>query len=110
MKKLFYTALIFVLITVTFTSCLTTKIDSNKEKRQIKGSGEKVAKTEKTNDLNKLSEKHRDYCLKTAQRYIDAGLLKLKVTQGQAPCYLTLTREGLFVSDMIISDLMLVYT
>ena len=59
-------------------------------------------------DLNKLSEKHHAYCLKTAQRYIDAGLLKLKVTQGQAPCYLTLTREGLFVSDMVISDLMLV--
>lgn len=36
MKKLFYTALIFVLITVTFTSCLTTKIDSNKESRSYK--------------------------------------------------------------------------
>ena len=59
-------------------------------------------------DLNKLSEKHSDYCLKTAQRYIDTGLLKLKATPGQAQSHLTLTREGLFVSDMIISDLMLV--
>ena len=59
-------------------------------------------------DLNKLSEKHSDYCLKTAQRYIDTGLLRLKATPGQAPSHLTLTREGLFVSDMIISDLMLV--
>ena len=59
-------------------------------------------------DLNKLSEKHRAYCLETAQRYIDSGLLKLKPTPGQSPSYLTLTREGLFVSDMIISDLMLI--
>ena len=33
-----------------------TKVDSNKEKRQITVSGEQVDKTEKTNDLNRLSD------------------------------------------------------
>ena len=52
-------------------------------------------------DLSRLSPAHRDYCLKAAQRFIDAGLLSAPgVTR------LALTREGLFVSDMVMSELM----
>ena len=70
-------------------------------------------------DLSRLSPDHRDYCLKSAQRFIDAGLL---VTLGSgyfvssnshdtkypdpSVTHLALTREGLFVSDMIMSELM----
>lgn len=50
--------------------------------------------------LDRLSEKHRDYCLKNAKRYIDDGMLH---TNGHQ---LALTRQGLFVSDMIMSELM----
>ena len=50
-------------------------------------------------DLEKLSEKHKQYCLVNAQKFINDGLL----------CYdqhrLRLTRKGLFVSDMIMSEL-----
>jgi oxygen-independent coproporphyrinogen-3 oxidase len=50
-------------------------------------------------DLDKLSEKHKQYCLANAQKFINDGLL----------CYdqhrLRLTRKGLFVSDMIMSEL-----
>jgi len=49
--------------------------------------------------LNKLSERHRNYCMKNAQRFIDAHLLQLNNNQ------LALTRKGLFVSDMIMSEL-----
>ena len=49
--------------------------------------------------LDHLSEKHRDYCLKNACRFIDDGLLHTNSHQ------LTLTRKGLFVSDMIMSEL-----
>lgn len=54
-------------------------------------------------DLNSLSEKHRQYCLKEARPYIADGLLQL--TDGQR---LVLTREGLFVSDMVMSALVFV--
>ena len=49
--------------------------------------------------LDHLSEKHRDYCLKNACRFIDDGLLHTNKHQ------LALTRKGLFVSDMIMSEL-----
>jgi oxygen-independent coproporphyrinogen-3 oxidase len=52
-------------------------------------------------DLTRLSEDYRDYCLRNAQRFLDDG--QLQVTQAQT---LTLTRKGLFVSDMIMSELM----
>ena len=53
-------------------------------------------------DLATLSEKHRNYCLKEAQRYISDGLLRL------ADNRLVLTRKGLFVSDMVMSGLIYV--
>ena len=52
-------------------------------------------------DLSKLPPEQRTYCLANAQRHLDAKLLKL---QGN---HLSLTKEGLFVSDMIMSDLIL---
>ena len=53
-------------------------------------------------DLTTLSEKHRNYCLKEAQRYISDGLLRLTDNR------LVLTRKGLFVSDMVMSGLIYV--
>ena len=50
-------------------------------------------------DLRTLSEKHRRYCLKEAERYISDGLLRLEGNQ------LALTCKGLFVSDMVIVEL-----
>ena len=59
-------------------------------------------------DLASLSEKHRNYCLDNARRFLDDGLLELSVV-GNAPSpTLHLTRRGLFVSDMVMSGLMLV--
>jgi oxygen-independent coproporphyrinogen-3 oxidase len=53
-------------------------------------------------DLTTLSDRHRRYCLKEAQRFLDDGLLKLSDHR------LSLTRKGLFVSDYIMSTLVLV--
>lgn len=53
-------------------------------------------------DLNLLSDRQRDYCLRCARRFIDDGLLSMHLG------HLALTRRGLFISDMIISSLMLV--
>ncbi len=53
-------------------------------------------------DLTTLSERQRTYCLQAAQRFLNDGLLRL---EGQ---HLVLTRKGLFVSDMIMADLMIV--
>ena len=53
-------------------------------------------------DLSTLSEHHRDYCLQNARRFIDDGLLELTHQS------LRLTRRGLFVSDMVMSELMMV--
>ena len=53
-------------------------------------------------DLGTLTERHRRYCLKEAQRFLDDGLLK------QHDNRLSLTRKGLFVSDYIMSSLMMV--
>ncbi len=50
--------------------------------------------------LEKFSPEYADYCLHQAQRYIVDGLLK-----HVGHC-LRLTREGLFVSDMIMAELM----
>ena len=52
--------------------------------------------------LDALTARHRAHCLREARRYIDSGLLQLA---GQR---LSLTREGLFVSDMVMADLMIV--
>ena len=54
-------------------------------------------------NLNMLSDKHRCYCLHEAQRFIDGGLLQLSPDH-----HLCLTREGLFVSDMVMSELIMV--
>jgi oxygen-independent coproporphyrinogen-3 oxidase len=54
-------------------------------------------------DLTTLSDRHRDYCLKNARRFLNDGLLHITPSN-----HLALTRHGLFVSDMIISELMLV--
>ena len=53
-------------------------------------------------DLSRLSPRHRDYCLKAAQSYINDGLLIINDE------HLALTRNALFVSDMVISNLMIV--
>lgn len=47
---------------------------------------------------------NRRYCLQQAQRYIDGGLLVYDKKANR----LRLTRDGLFVSDMVMADLMLV--
>ena len=53
-------------------------------------------------DLTTLSDRHRRYCLKEAQRFLDDGLLQLSGNR------LSLTRKGLFVSDYIMSSLIMV--
>ena len=53
-------------------------------------------------DLTTLSDRHRHYCIKEAQRFIDDGLLRLVNN------HLSLTRKGLFVSDYIMSSLIMV--
>ncbi len=53
-------------------------------------------------DLDSLSERHRKYCLQEARRFLGDGLLR------QDGSRLVLTRKGLFVSDMIMAELMLV--
>lgn len=50
-------------------------------------------------DLTTLSPKHRRYCLKEAQRFIDNGELRIDDD------HLSLTRKGLFISDYIMSSL-----
>lgn len=51
-------------------------------------------------DLSELTEEQRDYCIKNARRFMDDGLLQEKAH------HLVLTRKGLFVSDMVMSELM----
>ena len=59
-------------------------------------------------DLSLLSKKYQDYCMKNARRYLNDGLLELSaVGDSQSPT-LHLTRLGLFVSDMVMIDLMMV--
>ena len=59
-------------------------------------------------DLNALSEKYRNYCIKNARRYLDDGLLELTSPLSPVTSHLRLTRRGLFVSDMVMSNLMMV--
>jgi oxygen-independent coproporphyrinogen-3 oxidase len=61
-------------------------------------------------DLSLLTKKYHDYLIKNARRYMDDGLLELnhvRDSSSQTP-HLRLTRRGLFVSDMVMSDLMMV--
>ena len=51
-------------------------------------------------DLSALTDGQRQSCLGQARRYMEGGLLAIKGNR------LVLTREGLFVSDMVMSDLM----
>ena len=51
-------------------------------------------------DLSTLTDADRQYILPLAQKHIGAGLLRLSGSR------LILTRQGLFVSDLVISDLM----
>ncbi len=53
-------------------------------------------------DLGKLSDSQARYCLQQAQRYLNDNLLKKQDN------HLMLTRKGLFVSNMIMSELMIV--
>jgi oxygen-independent coproporphyrinogen-3 oxidase len=53
-------------------------------------------------DLSTLSEKHRRFCLHEAQPFLDNEMLRLTDNR------LVLTHRGLFVSDMIMSALMMV--
>ena len=50
-------------------------------------------------NLALLSDEHKDYCLRNARRFINDGLLKI------IDNHLSLTRKGLFVSDMILAEL-----
>ena len=52
--------------------------------------------------LSELTDRQKKYLLRSAQRYLDDGLLEL--LDG---C-IKLTRKGLFVSDMVMADLMMV--
>ena len=52
--------------------------------------------------LQLLTPSQRSYCLSMAARYISSGLLTYDKEKGR----LRLTRDGLFVSDMVIADLM----
>ncbi len=53
-------------------------------------------------DLTTLSDRHRTHCLHEAHPFLDDGLLRLAGNR------LVLTRRGLFVSDMVMSGLMMV--
>jgi oxygen-independent coproporphyrinogen-3 oxidase len=52
--------------------------------------------------LGELSARHRHYLLDNARRYIDSGLLVLDNDS------IRLSRDGLFVSDMVMSELIFV--
>jgi oxygen-independent coproporphyrinogen-3 oxidase len=52
--------------------------------------------------LDSLSTNERNYCLKQAQRFIDGGELLYDAPRHR----LRLSRNGIFVSDMVMSQLM----
>ena len=52
-------------------------------------------------DLSVLTGEQRGYCLRMAKRFVDGGLLAMEDRR------LRLTRDGLFVSDMIMRELMM---
>jgi oxygen-independent coproporphyrinogen-3 oxidase len=67
---------------------------------------DRIATALRTSDglnLDTLSDSYRHYCLREARRYLDDGLLRLTDDHR-----LVLTRRGLFVSDMVMSDLMMI--
>ena len=53
-------------------------------------------------DIHRLSLEQHNYCKQQSQRFIDNHLLEL------ADGHLRLTRQGLFVSNMVMSELMMV--
>ena len=55
-------------------------------------------------DMHQLSPQQAAYCKQQAQRFIDDGLLSCQENR------LRLTRRGLFVSNMVMSELMMVET
>lgn len=55
-------------------------------------------------NLNALSARHREYLLQQARRSLDAGLLAITDTPS-SESFIHLTRQGLFVSDDVMSDL-----
>jgi oxygen-independent coproporphyrinogen-3 oxidase len=55
-------------------------------------------------NLNVLSACHRQYLLQQARRSLDAGLLAITDTPA-GESFIHLTRQGLFVSDDVMSDL-----
>ncbi len=57
--------------------------------------------------LHLLTSHQQRYCLSQAQRYIDGGLLAHHTGSGLSNGVLRLTRQGLFVSDMVMADLMM---
>ena len=57
-------------------------------------------------ELNTLTDEQRDYCMKNARRFLDDGLLTLSTHHSPLTTHLCLTRKGLFVSDMVMSELM----
>ena len=67
-------------------------------------------------NLDALPKKYKDYCMKNARRYLDDGLLELVTTTNSnhtshlspLTSHLKLSRHGLFVSDMVMSDLMMI--
>lgn len=66
---------------------------------------DRIATALRTRDglnLGELDERHRQYCLTEAQRFIADGLLEIVDNS------LRFTRCGLFVSNMVMSELMLV--
>lgn len=66
---------------------------------------DRIATALRTRDglnLGELDERHRQYCLTETQRFIADGLLEIVDNN------LRLTRRGLFVSNMVMSELMLV--
>lgn len=66
---------------------------------------DRIATALRTNiglDLTTLSDHHQQYCLKEAQCYIKDGSLRLDNN------HLILTRKGLFISDYIMSSLMMI--
>ena len=59
-------------------------------------------------NLDTFPKKYRDYCIKNARRYLDDGLLESSVVGDAESPTLHLTRRGLFVSDMVMSNLMMI--
>lgn len=55
-------------------------------------------------NLSALSTRHRQYLLQQARRSLDAGLLAISDTPA-GESFIHLTRQGLFVSDDVMSDL-----